>query len=424
MPNRPIRLFLSALLVASISVSAQTPNAPATIKTERERLRKLETERKMRDTARANLENQAGSLRIAIQQSTDKMVDVAAQIQKRELKLDVVEEKLDVLAGERAKQLAKLNSRRGDVLKLLAALQNLTRQPPQLLLARPGAAIDTARSATLLKLVVPQLEAQTTSLKRDIADLTAVKADLDTERDTYRIELASLTADRTTLEELRVAREAKRSQLLEQADDEGAKAMQLAEEARNVKELLAQLEKAERKRQKLASLPGPRLRPDFTRPAPRPVIAARPLVPATTPGTRPAPNRPPIVSMTPRAVGNLPVKGDITTQFGAATANGPSRGLSIRTRADATVTAPAAGRVVFAGPFRAYGQMLIISHGEGYHSLIAGLTRLDAKNQQLVQAGEPVGVMGADGDGTTLYYELRRGGDAVNPSGWLVVARR
>lgn len=424
MPRHPVKLIVAAVLLASGAVSAQLPNPAASIKTERERLRKLEADRKSRETARDSLENEARSLRLEIQQSTDKMVDVAAQIQKRELKLDVVEEKLDVLAGERAKQLAKLNGRRGDVLKLLAALQNLSRQPPQLLLVRPGAAIDTARSATLLKLVVPQLEAQTASLKRDIADLNAVKARLDTERDTYRIELASLTADRKTLDELRTTREAKRRALLDQAGDEGAKAQQLAAEARSVKELLEQLEKAERKRQKLAALPGPRLRPDFTRPAPRVAIAPRPVI--RTPGPAPSPgsNRPPIVAMTPSAVGNLPVKGDIVTAFGAATVNGPARGLSIRTRPDATVTAPAAGRVVFSGPFRAYGQMLIISHGEGYHSLIAGLTRLDAKNQQLVQAGEPVGAMGADGDGTTLYYELRRGGDAVNPAAWLVAGRR
>jgi murein hydrolase activator len=426
---RPLRLCVAAAAIAGVAPLAlaqeTTTGQQISIKGERERLRKLEAERRTREKTQNALEDEARALRIEIQQSTTKMVDVAAQIQKRERKLDVVEEKLDVLAIERARQLGKLNQRRSDVLGLLAALQNLSRQPPQLLLARPGAAIDTARSATLLKLVVPALEAQTASLRKDIADLNAVKAKLDTERETYRIELASLTADRKTLDELRLSRESKRSQLLDRAEEEGEKAQVLAAEARDVKQLLERLEKAERKRQKLASLPGPRLRPDFSKPPPRVVVAPRPAAtprPGTTP--RPAQSRPPIVSMTPRAVGNLPVRGDIVTTFGASTPNGPARGLSIRTRADAAVTAPAPGRVVFSGPFRAYGQMLIISHGEGYHSLIAGLTRLDAKNQQLVQAGEPVGAMGAEGDGTTLYYELRRGGDAINPAGWLTASRR
>jgi septal ring factor EnvC (AmiA/AmiB activator) len=408
--------------------TAQESNTgqPTSIKAERARLRKLEVERQARQKTQIALESEAQALRIEIQQSTSKMVDVAAQIQNRERKLDVVEEKLDVLAAERARQLGKLNQRRSDVLGLLAALQNLTRQPPQLLLVRPGAAIDTARSATLLKLVVPQLETQTAALRKDIDDLAVVKDKLDTERETYRIELASLTADRKTLDALRLSREAKRSQLLERADDESEKAQALAAEARDVKQLLERLEKAEAKRLKLARLPGPRLRPDFSKPPPR-VVQSVPPRSATGPGRtlpRPPQNRPPIVSMTPRAVGNLPVRGDIITTFGASTPNGPARGLSIRSRADATVTAPAPGRVVFSGPFRAYGQMLIISHGEGYHSLIAGLSRLDAKNQQLVQAGEPVGVMGADGDGSTLYYELRRGGDAINPLSWLTASRR
>jgi murein hydrolase activator len=419
-----------ALAVAiGMTASAQTgrqkgPPAPvqstAAIKAEREKLRQLEADRQARVAAQARLEGQADRLKVEIQQSTDKMVDVAAQIQKRELKLDRVEEKLDLLATERTRQLASLSRRRTDVVKLLAALENLSRQPPQLLLVRPNAAIDTARSASLLK-----LEAQSSSLKKDIAALNAVKADLDTERETYRIELASLGQDRETLKELQASRAGKRALLLDQAGDEAAKAQTLAAQARDVKELLVQLERTERKRARLAALPGPRLRPDFTAPArvpprpavtPRPAIIARPPVPGT---------RPPLVASVPRTLGlgTLPARGDILTAFGAATANGPSRGLSIRTRADATVTAPAAGRVVFAGPFRAYGQMLIISHGEGYHSLIAGLTRLDAKNQQMIQAGEPLGIMGADGDGTTLYFELRRGGDAVNPAGWLVAKR-
>jgi murein hydrolase activator len=427
----------SGVLCSRISVQAQTAvqkaqqkPAPASIRAEREKLRKLEAERRDRVAAQQKLENQASQLKVAIQQSTEKMVDVAAQIQKREQKLDRVEDKLDLLATERANQLAALGKRRTDVVRLLAALQNLSRQPPQLLLVRPNAAIDTARSAALLKLVVPQLEAQTSSLKKDIAALNAVKADLDTERETYRIELASLSEDRETLKELRAAREEKRTLLLDQAGDEQAKAQTLAAQARDVKDLLAQLEKTERKRARLAALPGPRLRPDFTKaplravPPPKSTTVTRP--PVT--GTPPLRLRPPVVAMTPAlprtlGLGTLPARGDIITGFGGATANGPSRGLSIRTRPDATVTAPAAGRVVFAGPFRAYGQMLIISHGEGYHSLIAGLTRLDAKNQQMIQAGEPVGIMGSGGEQTALYFELRRGGDAVNPAGWLVAKR-
>jgi murein hydrolase activator len=427
--------LLAALAICGpVGVHAQnSPAKPttATIKAEREKLRGLEAERKARLAAQQKLENQASQLKVEIQQSTEKMVDVAAQIQRRELKLDRVEEKLDLLAAERTKQLSALSKRSTDVVRLLAALQNLSRQPPQLLLVRPNAAIDTARSAELLKLVVPQLEAQTSSLKKDIAALNAVKADLDTERETYRIELASLSQDRETLKELSDSRAQKRSLLLDQAGDEEAKAQTLAAQARDVKELLVQLEKTERKRARLAALPGPRLRPDFTRAPPRAApstksaVVIRPPVQGTTPPRPRPPAGAPVVAMTPRTLGlgTLPAQGDIITSFGAATANGPSRGLSIRTRADAAVTAPAAGRVVFAGPFRAYGQMLIISHGEGYHSLIAGLTRLDAKNQQMIQAGEPVGVMGSGGEATALYFELRRGGDAVNPAGWLVAKR-
>jgi septal ring factor EnvC (AmiA/AmiB activator) len=71
---------------------------------------------------------------------------------------------------------------------------------------------------------------------------------------------------------------------------------------------------------------------------------------------------------------------------------------------------------MFAGPFRGYGLILIVEHPNGYHSLIAGLGRIDTKVGQRVLAGEPLGVMGTPPDGNPdLYFELRRNGQPINP---------
>ena len=80
--------------------------------------------------------------------------------------------------------------------------------------------------------------------------------------------------------------------------------------------------------------------------------------------------------------------------------------------------APFDGVVAFSGPFRGYGQLLILEHSEGYHTLLAGMTRLDSDVGQRVLAGEPVGVMSPDGD-PSLYVELRRNGQPINPLPWL-----
>jgi len=73
---------------------------------------------------------------------------------------------------------------------------------------------------------------------------------------------------------------------------------------------------------------------------------------------------------------------------------------------------------MFAGPFRGYGQILIIEHGAAYHTLLAGLRRLDVKLGQWLLAGEPVGVMGTSESGPRLYVELRQAGRPINPLPW------
>jgi septal ring factor EnvC (AmiA/AmiB activator) len=97
-----------------------------------------------------------------------------------------------------------------------------------------------------------------------------------------------------------------------------------------------------------------------------------------------------------------------------------AKGLSFTTAPGARVVAPHGGHVVFAGPFRGYGRLLIIDHGEGYHTLLAGLGRIDVAVNQRLLAGEPIGIMALSGKGNPrLYLELRRNGRPVNPLPWL-----
>ena len=74
---------------------------------------------------------------------------------------------------------------------------------------------------------------------------------------------------------------------------------------------------------------------------------------------------------------------------------------------------------MFAGPFRGYGQILIIAHGDGYHSLLAGLDRVDSSVGQWLVAGEPVGTMAEGEDKPRLYLELRHDDQPINPLPWL-----
>ena len=127
----------------------------------------------------------------------------------------------------------------------------------------------------------------------------------------------------------------------------------------------------------------------------------------------------------------MPVNGVKLRNFGAPDGNGGTeKGLTVATRAGAQVTAPADGWVVYAGPFRTYGQLLILNVGGGYHVLLAGMDRISVDLGQFVLAGEPVATMGtgshiaailASGSSQpVLYIEFRKDGTPVDPGPWWV----
>ena len=122
-----------------------------------------------------------------------------------------------------------------------------------------------------------------------------------------------------------------------------------------------------------------------------------------------------------RASLRIPARGRVVLRYGQSRADqGASKGISIRARGGAQVVAPYDGQVVYAGPFRRYGQILIIEHGGRYHTLLAGLDRIYAVVGQWLLAGEPVGVLGSPQSGRPeLYFELRRAGQPINPLPWL-----
>ena len=112
---------------------------------------------------------------------------------------------------------------------------------------------------------------------------------------------------------------------------------------------------------------------------------------------------------------NLPVRGRVVVRFGEKTALGlKSDGWRIRTRGDALVMAPADGVVKFADSFRGFGRVVIMSHKNGYNTVMTNLGDIDVMLEQEVLAGEPIGRMNPDKP--EMYLEVRRGNNAVDPA--------
>lgn len=396
----------------------------------RQTLRQVQSDIKTAESRKTALVRQAETLAGEIDAVTRDMVALAQTIQQRERRLSQLEGQLVSLKTRRDTQVRLFLSRQQEIARLLAALQTMSRRPPSLLLFRPASALETARSASLLATVLPALNGRLAGLRAEIDSLNQAQETLAREQRKHRAELDDLATDRRKLEALRAEREGRRGGLLAQVASESEKLDRMARQARDIQDLLGRLDAEARRRERLARL---------TPPTPRPPGLSSPAAPRAAPVRQPGTSgaappavvamRPPEPAAMPDPRGNyrLPVEGNVVQRFGAALdTGGSSKGLLIRTRTEAQVVAPAGGRVVFAGPFRGYGLLLIIAHGGGYHSLLAGMSRLDEQVGAVVRPGEPIGQMGAtDQQGPELYLEVRQRGTPVNPLPWLAaVAKR
>ncbi len=399
------------------------------------------------------LEAQSEDARKEIAEIRSRLIETAANVQAREKDVSASEDRLTALKAAEAALLLRLEHRRSEMADLLAALTRLDRHPPPALAVRPDDALGAIRSAILLGSAVPELRAEALALKAKLEELSRLRASIMAERKTLADAQASLERDRARLETLLNKKVARQQKLVAAAETEQSRAERLSRQATDLTDLISRLEATAAQR-----IPMPRPDPARMRPVatPEPVVAAggqptsaegeqvAALSPPRSEGTLPSSR----LFSEAKGLVRLPVTGPVLREFGAPNGlGGRMQGLQIATRPDAQVVAPFDGKIVFAGPFRRYGQLLIISVGEGYHVLLAGMSRINGTAGQTVLAGEPVGTMGPslspdslaedggaagrDGgsDGNTkagqrpmLYIEFRKDGDPINPRPWLMMS--
>ena len=336
------------------------------------------------------------------------LIDTATRVRDVETKVTTTEARLKPLDGQERTIRASLDSRRGVIGEVLAALQRIGRRPPPALIASPEDALQSVRTAMVLGAVLPEMRDQVASLAHDLANLVTVRKQIAAERDTLKQELASLGDERTRMSALNGERQKQQAEREQALAAERSRAAELAKQADNLKDLIAKLEQGQT-------------------PATR---AARGDQPSSLSAQHdPGRLAPAVAFASLRGHVPNPVNGVKLKVFGDPDGMGGSeKGVSIATRAGAQVTAPADGWVVYAGPFRSYGQLLILNVGGGYHVLLAGMDRISVDLGQFVLTGEPVAVMGngsqiaavlATGSSQpVLYVELRKDGTPVDPGPW------
>lgn len=355
-----------------------------------------------------SLERASRRLKDSLERSQQERIAAARAIQELENRANELEDEIAQLGRVASEEGKLLEKRRAQFARVLAALQRLSQLPPEAVIARAQPPTDLVRSAILLRSAVPRIEAQAARLRENLIALAET-------RNALALRRGDLSRARTTLatQEQRLETILKQTRRRHQAaigaqQTESQRLQALAKEAAGLRELFGGLLRPPAaKRLKKGTIPRPRRKPEGAIQAPSIRQPGLPSIAAA------------------RGKLSLPAAGRIARRYGQAAANGiTQKGITINTRSGARVVALHAGTVVFAGPFRGYGQLLIISHGEGYHSLLAGLSRIDGILGQTLKAGEPVGVMGRAKQGRpSLYLELRRKGQPVNPMPWLKTSK-
>lgn len=434
------RALAPLLLAAALTAPSALPLLAETA--EPGELEKLQKEIGTSLERQKELQAQAEAARAEAEAIRAKLIETAARVQTHEADVSASEDRLQGLKGAEAVLTAQLEKRRDDMAELLAALTRLDRHPPPALAVRPDDALASIRSALLLGTLVPELQAEATELRDRLEQLAALRREIGEERKVLADAEALLESERSELQTLLDRKLATQQEFAAAAESEQARAERLSRQATDLSDLISRLEDQAAERLP-ATRPEPRSEPKPEKPArvapvpageaPRQVAILRP--PASPP-SMPSSRR----FSDARGLIRPPVTGTVIREYGSREGGARTQGITISTRSDAQIVAPFDGKVSYAGPFRHYGQLLIISVGEGYHVLLAGMARIDCSVGQSILAGEPVGMMGpppAEDDpaaqdrlatrgetdrGPALYIEFRKDGDPIDPGPWLLMS--
>lgn len=429
--------------------SAQTPNRQLTDQ----------------DRKAGELQAEVARLKHDREQLSQQLVLTARLIQASEAQLSAIEQRKGELEAQESLVRGSLEGRYTELSKLLAAMQRMGRNPPPVMITRREDVLGMVRSAKLLGQAYPEIQEQAAALSTQLSDLAQVRGRIESEGEKLRAETQRLSESRSRL--VALIDNKKQSEAAKQVEFARMQrsAAEITRGMTDIPELLGSVDKLDKSAgvpaRPIPAVPAapvtesaPAVLPpavvastsDLPAQAPPQQQAALPapkvVVPKAPADTRPAPVTLDVGGQAPRTQSPIeprlsfdltkgklaaPAQGRRVVSFGERTQRGKFEGIAIETRHGAQVISPADGRVVYAGEFRSYGQVLIINPGGGYHILLANLSQLDVATGQFLVAGEPVGTMATapktmqartQDSAPVLYVEFRKDQRAIDPDPW------
>jgi septal ring factor EnvC (AmiA/AmiB activator) len=412
-------------ILAALQPALADPPPPA-VKTDDKanqemQLRGVEDTMRASEEQRRRIEADIETIRTDRARLNAALIDTTAKVQDAERQMDAANDRLITLTGSENALRRSLDSRRDVIADVLAVLQRMGRNPPPAILVRPQDMTQAIRAAMLLGAVIPDLKAETVALAQDLDELADLRKSIAGERENLAERAANLKQDKERLTILVAARQQSLADAEQALGSERDRAAELARQAANLKDLIARME---------SEIAPAKAAAAASRAADEAAAADVATRAAAAQAKDPARLKPALPFAEAKGQIALPAAGTILKAFGAPDAfGGAEKGVSLATPAAATVASPIDGWVAFSGPYRTYGQLLIINAGAGYYMVLAGMDRINVGVGQFVLAGEPVASMG-DGSARTaaaaaigaeqpiLYIELRKDGTAIDPGPW------
>jgi len=425
-PRRYLRRFACGLLGLSLLL----PVAPVEASPDQdlEKLRKALAESENRqESFTSQLNDLSGEIRVLKQ----RLVTAGRNLTLLDQNLVDVEERLDQIRQVENDTLQNLSKRNADLAVMLSALINLSRQPEGTLMGNPSGLVNSLRASSLLQSILPKLKKEADQLSIQLDTLASLRAQYDAERKEFSSLREQRTAEQEKLDQLLNEKRAAQKKISTASLAEQQRLQKLTANVRDTETLMLRLEEdkarqkaaeearlqreiAEKEKQALAEQKAAEKQKSQNE------IKIGPIVSPKLASIGPARHFTEAKGLLP-----LPVGGRIVSKYDESDQAGNKKGIVIETRPEAAVISPFDGQIAFAGPFRHYGLLLIIDHGDGYHTLLSGMGSIDGTVGQLLLAGEPVGQMKKSSkENPKLYMELRNNGAPIDPVPWLMAANR
>lgn len=402
--------------------AAAQDEVPAVVAEQQQALGEIEASISLGAERAAALKAEIDALQGDRARQSAELIAAAQRVKAAEVDVGAMEDRLGELIVAELEVRGRLEGAGDTISGVLAALERISRNPPPALIVDPTDALGSARSAILISAIVPQLQDKADALIADLGRLAEIKAAALEEEARLRANFQILEEEQLRVATLIIARKQNENRVSSELAVEEAEAEALAAQALNLKQLIDELTK---RAQAVAVAAAATATANAGGTAPTLDAETIRLALANTDRGEPA-----VPFAQARGFLALPSSGVNVIEYGAGDGfGGISQGLSIVTRAEATVVAPADAWVLYRGPYLNYGQIVILNAGQDFTILLAGLAEVSVDIGQFVLMGEPVGNMGSRTIGQTvstgagdsrptLYIEMRRNNEPVDPTGW------